>query len=44
MLNYIKGDGAKRDKDSYFWILGRDDDVVEPEVIGKFGMPERIIF
>jgi acetyl-CoA synthetase len=25
---YFPGDGAKRDKDSYFWILGRVDDVV----------------
>ena len=25
---YFTGDGAKRDKDGYFWILGRVDDVV----------------
>lgn len=25
---YFPGDGAKRDKDGYFWILGRVDDVV----------------
>jgi acetyl-CoA synthetase len=25
---YFAGDGAKRDKDGYFWILGRVDDVV----------------
>ena len=25
---YFPGDGAKKDKDGYFWILGRVDDVV----------------
>ncbi len=25
---YFTGDGAKRDKDGYFWILGRVDDVI----------------
>ena len=25
---YFPGDGAKRDEDSYFWILGRVDDVL----------------
>ena len=25
---YFPGDGAKRDKDGYFWILGRVDDVI----------------
>ena len=25
---YFTGDGAKRDKDSYFWLLGRVDDVL----------------
>jgi acetyl-CoA synthetase len=25
---YFPGDGAKRDKDGYFWILGRVDDVL----------------
>jgi acetyl-CoA synthetase len=25
---YFTGDGAKRDKDGYFWILGRVDDVL----------------
>jgi acetyl-CoA synthetase len=25
---YFAGDGAKRDKDGYFWILGRVDDVI----------------
>jgi acetyl-CoA synthetase len=26
--NYLTGDGARRDKDSYFWIVGRIDDVL----------------
>ena len=26
--NYFTGDGARRDKDGYFWILGRIDDVL----------------
>jgi acetyl-CoA synthetase len=25
---YFTGDGAKRDKDGYFWLLGRNDDVM----------------
>jgi len=25
---YVTGDGAKRDKDGYFWLLGRVDDVI----------------
>jgi acetyl-CoA synthetase len=25
---YLTGDGAKRDEDSYFWLLGRVDDVI----------------
>ena len=25
---YFAGDGAKRDKDGYFWLLGRVDDVM----------------
>ena len=25
---YFPGDGAKRDEDGYFWILGRVDDVI----------------
>src|SRR5216117_802330 len=26
--NYLTGDGARRDEDSYFWIVGRIDDVL----------------
>jgi acetyl-CoA synthetase len=26
--NYLTGDGARRDKDGYFWIVGRIDDVL----------------
>jgi len=26
--NYVTGDGARRDKDGYFWIVGRIDDVL----------------
>ncbi len=26
--NYFTGDGARRDKDGYFWIVGRIDDVL----------------
>jgi acetyl-CoA synthetase len=26
--NYLTGDGARRDKDDYFWIVGRIDDVL----------------
>lgn len=26
--NYFTGDGARRDKDGYFWIMGRIDDVI----------------
>ena len=26
--NYFTGDGARRDKDGYFWIMGRVDDVI----------------
>ena len=26
--NYLTGDGARRDEDSYFWIIGRIDDVL----------------
>ena len=25
---YFTGDGARRDKDGYFWIIGRVDDVI----------------
>ena len=25
---YFAGDGARRDKDGYFWIMGRIDDVI----------------
>lgn len=25
---YFTGDGAKRDKDGYYWIIGRVDDVI----------------
>ena len=25
---YFTGDGARRDKDGYFWIMGRVDDVI----------------
>src|SRR5580765_1012590 len=25
---YVTGDGAKRDEDGYFWVLGRVDDVI----------------
>jgi acetyl-CoA synthetase len=25
---YVTGDGAKRDRDGYFWLLGRVDDVI----------------
>ncbi|MAG38700.1 acetate--CoA ligase [Candidatus Woesearchaeota archaeon] len=36
---YFAGDGAKRDKDGYFWIMGRIDDVVN--VSGhRFGTSE----
>ena len=27
---YFTGDGAKRDKDGYYWITGRVDDVINP--------------
>lgn len=27
--NYLTGDGARRDKDGYYWISGRDDDVIK---------------
>jgi acetyl-CoA synthetase len=26
--NYFTGDGARKDKDGYFWIMGRVDDVI----------------
>jgi acetyl-CoA synthetase len=26
--NYLTGDGARRDEDGYFWIVGRIDDVL----------------
>ena len=26
--NYFTGDGARRDKDGYFWVMGRVDDVI----------------
>src|SRR5438128_12683580 len=26
--NYLTGDGARRDQDGYFWIVGRIDDVL----------------
>ncbi len=26
---YLTGDSAKRDKDGYFWIIGRVDDVIK---------------
>ena len=27
--NYLTGDGAHRDKDGYYWISGRDDDIIK---------------
>ncbi len=27
--NYLTGDGADRDKEGYFWIVGRNDDVIK---------------
>ena len=27
-ISYFTGDGARRDKDGYFWIIGRIDDVI----------------
>ena len=32
---YFAGDGCKRDKDGYFWFLGRVDDVMNSQVIGS---------
>jgi acetyl-CoA synthetase len=28
MVNILLGDGARRDKDGYYWITGRVDDVI----------------
>src|SRR4029077_19365572 len=30
--NYFTGDGARRDKDGYFWVMGRVDDVINVAV------------
>jgi acetyl-CoA synthetase len=27
--NYLTGDSAYRDKDGYYWIIGRDDDIIK---------------
>ena len=32
--NYLTGDGARRDEDGYFWIVGRIDDVLNVAGIG----------
>ena len=38
---YLTGDGARRDKDGYFWIVGRIDDVLN--VAGhRLGGPQRL--
>lgn len=37
---YLTGDLAKRDKDGYFWFVGRSDDVIKSagHLIGPFGV------
>jgi acetyl-CoA synthetase len=42
---YITGDRAKKDKDGYFWFIGRDDDVINTagHLVGPFEVESTLI-
>ncbi len=42
---YITGDRAKKDKDDYFWFIGRDDDVINTagHLVGPFEVESALI-
>jgi acetyl-CoA synthetase len=37
---YFAGDGARRDKDGYYWITGRVDDVINVSLVTEWALPK----